>query len=100
MGWVRPSDRGAGRSMARAHGTHAAAPGNESMTSLRQIESSRRNALLSTGPRSEEGKERSRGNALAHGLSGAGVVLAGDERRAIELRAEEWGGEFDATSPH
>jgi len=33
------------------------------MTSFRQLEANRRNALLSTGPRTEEGKGRSRRNA-------------------------------------
>jgi hypothetical protein len=34
------------------------------MTSYRQIEANRRNALKSTGPKSEEGKQASRCNAL------------------------------------
>jgi hypothetical protein len=40
-----------------------------------QIESSRRNALLSTGPRAEAGRHRSRLNALRHGLTARIVVL-------------------------
>jgi len=39
------------------------------MTSLKQIEANRRNALKSTGPRSENGKQRSRRNAVRHGLT-------------------------------
>jgi len=39
------------------------------MTSLRQIEANRRNALKSTGPRTEVGKEQSRRNAYRHGLT-------------------------------
>jgi hypothetical protein len=46
------------------------------MTSLRQIETNRRNARLSTGPVSEEGKRRSRQNAVRHGLTAETVIDA------------------------
>jgi hypothetical protein len=46
------------------------------MTSLRQIEANRRNALRSTGPISQEGKERSRRNAVRHGLTAETVIGA------------------------
>jgi hypothetical protein len=46
------------------------------MTSLRQIEANRRNARLSTGPVSEEGKRRSRQNAVRHGLTAETVIDA------------------------
>ena len=46
------------------------------MTSLRQIEANRRNAQLSTGPCSEEGKRRSRQNAVRHGLTAETVIDA------------------------
>jgi hypothetical protein len=48
------------------------------MTSLRQIQANRRNALRSTGPNTEAGKERSRRNAVRHGLC-AETVVAGIE---------------------
>jgi hypothetical protein len=44
------------------------------MTSFRQIEANRRNATKSTGPTSEEGKHRSRQNAVRHGLCAETVV--------------------------
>jgi hypothetical protein len=39
------------------------------MTTFRQIEANRRNALKSTGPKTEVGKEQSRCNAVRHGLT-------------------------------
>jgi hypothetical protein len=44
------------------------------VTSFRQIEANRRNALRSTGPTTEDGKRRSRQNAIRHGLSAETVV--------------------------
>ena len=44
------------------------------MTSIRQIEANRRNALHSTGPVTEDGKRRSRRNAVRHGLCAETVV--------------------------
>jgi hypothetical protein len=44
------------------------------MTSFRQIEANRRNALRSTGPKTEDGKRQSRRNALRHGLTAETVI--------------------------
>jgi hypothetical protein len=44
------------------------------MTSLRQVEANRRNALKSTGPRSTNGKHASRRNALRHGFTAETVI--------------------------
>ena len=60
------------------------------MATLKQIAANRRNALKSTGPVSEEGKNQSRRNALKHGLAGSGVVLPLSERAAVEDRIAEW----------
>jgi hypothetical protein len=44
------------------------------MTSFRQVEANRRNALRSTGPKTEQGKRQSRRNAVRHGLRAETVV--------------------------
>ena len=46
------------------------------MSSFRQIEANRRNARLSTGPITEEGKSRSHRNAVRHGLTAETVIDA------------------------
>ena len=45
------------------------------MSSERQIEANRKNAQLSTGPRTVDGKARVASNALKHGLTGKQIVL-------------------------
>jgi hypothetical protein len=44
------------------------------VTSFRQIEANRRNALRSTGPITEAGKHRPRRNAVRHGLCAETIV--------------------------
>ena len=46
------------------------------MTSLKQIEANRLNARKSTGPRTEEGKQRSRQNAVRHGLTAETIITS------------------------
>jgi len=59
------------------------------MTSLKQLEANRENAKRSTGPRTEEGKARSRLNSWKHGLAAETLVI-GDEDpvQFDQLRAE------------
>jgi hypothetical protein len=58
------------------------------MTSARQIEANRRNALASTGPRTENGKQRASQNAVRHGLTAETVILPledADDYQVFEL---------------
>jgi hypothetical protein len=57
------------------------------MTSVKQVEANRRNALKSTGPKTEAGRLRSRRNALRHGLTAETVIYLledADDYKAFE----------------
>src|ERR1700722_16400642 len=57
------------------------------MTSVRQIEANRRNALASTGPKTETGKQRASHNAIRHGLTAETVIVPledADDYQAFE----------------
>jgi hypothetical protein len=62
------------------------------MSTARQIEANRENALRSTGPKTELGKSRSRSNALKHGMTGNGV--ADSESEAFRARRQSWAVEY------
>ena len=59
------------------------------MATRRQLEANRLNALKSTGPRTPEGKARSRRNAITHGLTARDVVLAHEDPARFEALCEE-----------
>ena len=70
------------------------------MATIRQLNANRENAQLSTGPTSDEGKDRSRGNALKHGLAGEGIVLDADDTQAVAQRLDAWRGDFEPQAGH
>jgi hypothetical protein len=64
------------------------------MASDKQIEANRRNALLSTGPRTDAGKRRSRLNAYHHGLTGHLAVMTGEQKQAHDAFVAELAGDL------
>jgi hypothetical protein len=68
------------------------------MSSLRQIAANRRNALKSTGPTTPEGKERSRCNALRHGLTAETVIAALEDAENYQAFEAAVIADYDAES--
>ena len=68
------------------------------MTSLRQLEANRRNALKSTGPTSAEGKQRSRCNAVRHGLTAVTVIGALEDAEDYKAFEAAVTADYDAQS--
>ncbi len=58
------------------------------MTSEKQARANRQNALKSTGPKTPEGKDAVRLNALKHGLLAQEVLLPGEDAAAFRELAE------------
>ncbi len=58
------------------------------MTSPKKIQANRQNALKSTGPKTPEGKDAARLNAVKHGLLSQEVLLPGEDEAALEELAE------------
>ena len=56
------------------------------MATEAQIIANQQNAQKSTGPRTQEGKENSRGNAIVHGCSTSGPVANATRRELVEKR--------------
>jgi len=68
------------------------------MTSYRQFEANRRNALKSTGPKTEAGKEVSRRNAVRHGLTAETVISALEDAEDYKAFEEAITADYDAQS--
>ena len=69
------------------------------MASDKQIRANRLNAQRSTGPRTIEGKARSRRNALAHGLTATCVLIPGECQEDYERLREGIWEEYDPHGP-
>src|SRR2546425_12988905 len=59
------------------------------MATLKQIESNRRNALKSTGPKTPAGKAAVSMNSLRHGLRARTVVLPGENREEFNQLCDD-----------
>src|SRR5262249_29634922 len=68
------------------------------MTSYRQIEANRRNALKSTGPKTETGKQASRSNAVRHGLTAETVISALEDAEDYKAFEAAITADYDAQS--
>jgi hypothetical protein len=68
-------------------------PEQTSMATAKQIDANRRNAQKSTGPKTEEGRDRVRRNALKHGMT-ARTVLPQEDPRLQDERIDLYTGDL------
>jgi hypothetical protein len=69
------------------------------MATQAQILANRRNALRSTGPRSNEGKAVSRFNALKSGIQAKSQVIPGEDPVELEKLAADYHLQFQPATP-
>ena len=64
-------------------------PRSKAGSSPKRVEANRRNAQKSTGPRTAEGKEKSKFNALSHGQTARSALLPGEDPAALNALRRE-----------
>ena len=69
------------------------------LSAAQRAEINRANAQKSTGPRSQDGKQRSRLNARRHGLTGQVLVIPDEQREAYTFHVQEFYDEHDPQTP-
>src|SRR4051794_18679112 len=87
---VEPMTRGAKGRDTPMSKNEADTDASRAPTSQAKIESNRRNAQRSTGPRTQRGKEVSRLNGMTHGACSKIAVLPGEDPEARTRRLEAW----------
>ena len=70
------------------------------MATTAQMAANAANAQHSTGPRSDEGKQRAAANAVKHGLTGAFAVLGHENQLEFDFILERLVEEFGAETEH
>jgi hypothetical protein len=78
---------------------HALKRSQFDMATAAQIAANRRNAQKSTGPRIEAGKNRSKFNAVVHGMRSTALVFPDDDPRALQDELEAWTAELQPRNP-
>jgi hypothetical protein len=74
-------------------------PNPQPLTPERRTRANRANALLSTGPRTAAGKQRSSQNALSHGLTSRSPVLVTEDPAAHQLHSRQFFDEYQPATP-
>jgi hypothetical protein len=69
------------------------------MATPAQIAANQANAAHSTGPRTEEGKARTRGNATRHGLCATAAVMSDEEQSVFNLLHDDLLAEYQPATP-
>ena len=74
-------------------------PNRQSPIPGRRARANRANASLSTGPRTDSGKQRSSLNALRHGLTAASAVLPSEDQAAFDAHRRGFFDEYQPATP-
>src|SRR6201984_1712654 len=69
------------------------------MSTQKQIEANRLNALKSTGPKTPEGKAAVRMNSLRHGLRARSVILPGEKTEEFQQLCDDLEAEWQPQTP-
>ena len=70
------------------------------MATAAQIAANIANAQHSTGPRSDEGKQRAAANSIKHGLNGTFAVLGHENHSEFDVLVHSLLEEFEVETPH